>query len=107
MLVKAFDARATKNLAPLICTLTSMEKLDFETAKIYRHGCLILEELLNFKKPIQIVNSILELPDSHLVKLLCDPKGSYVTDAFIKSTYVGEKSRTKLFKKLQVSFFNY
>jgi len=65
------------------------------------HGSLILQAMLKFNKPIKIVNSLLNMSTDELLRLLNDPKGSRVLDAFLDSEYVGEKSRDKLYKKLK------
>lgn len=41
--------------------------------------------------------------ENQLANLLCDQRGSHIANAFFDSEYVGEKSREKLFKVLQVS----
>lgn len=91
-------------LAPLALSLATYE----EQAKSNRlviqlHGSLILQTLLNFNKPIQAVNSLLEMNTGDLKSVLTDQKGCHVMDAFMKSEFVGEKSRDKIIKKLQVS----
>lgn len=65
------------------------------------HGSLITQAILNFNKPIKIVNSLLEMNNEELLQLFSDPKGSRILDAFMDSKYIGEKSREKLYKKLQ------
>lgn len=42
---------------------------------------------------------------NQIASLFCDQKGSHIANAFFDSEYVGEKSREKLFKVLQVSIF--
>jgi hypothetical protein len=39
--------------------------------------------------------------------MLADPKRCHVTDAFMKSEFVGEKNRDRFVKKLQVSIRNF
>jgi nucleolar protein 9 len=84
-------------------------------------GSLLLQACLNFNKPIkvirdfnpssialkfksyfQFVQSILALDSDTLVQILSDPKGCHVSDAFVTSKFVGEKSREKLFQCLKV-----
>jgi nucleolar protein 9 len=48
------------------------------------------------------VQSILSLDSDTLVQIFSDPKGSHVSDAFVTSKFVGEKSREKLFQSLKV-----
>lgn len=69
---------------------------------VHIHGSLILQELLKFNKPIKVVNSLLAMEPASLRGLLSDPKGSHVTDVFMTSTTIGEKSREGLVKSLQV-----
>jgi len=59
--------------------------------------------MLNFSKPIKLVNSILGLDSNKLRNLFSDPKGSHLADAFMKSAAIGEKSRDSLVKCLQVN----
>ena len=92
-------------LVPLTIRLTTKEALD-ESAEgfpYHLHGSLILQELLNFNKPIKVVNSLLALDSGSLKNILTDPKGSHISDAFMSSSTVGEKSRTAIVKSLHVS----
>lgn len=91
-------------LAPLTLSLATYEKqANTDKLAIKVHGSLILQVLLNFNKPIQAVNSLLEMNTGDLKSVLTDQKGCHVMDAFMKSEFVGEKSRDKIIKKLQVS----
>ena len=65
-------------------------------------GSQIVQALLNFNKPIRIVQSLLDMDTSELRDLLCDSCGSHVMDAFVSAEFVGEKSREKLLQKIQV-----
>ncbi|CAK9794728.1 Nucleolar protein 9 [Anthophora quadrimaculata] len=65
------------------------------------HGSLIVQAILNFNKPIKLVNSLLETDAEELVRMFEDPRGSRIVDAFMDSKYIGEKSREKLAKKLK------
>lgn len=65
------------------------------------HGSLIIQAILNFNKPIKMVNSLLETDIEQAVRLFEDPKGSRIVDAYMDSKYIGEKSREKLGKKLK------
>ena len=64
-------------------------------------GSLMIQEILCFNKPIKLVNSILATDAGKLAKVLSDPKGCHITDAFMKSTTIGEKSRESLIRNLQ------
>lgn len=57
--------------------------------------------MINF---FQIINSLLSLPLAELEELLCDQRGCHIGDTFISSKHVGEKSRDRLFKKLNESW---
>lgn len=76
-------------------------KKNLRNIPIHLHGSLILQAILQFNKPIKIVNSILAMDGEDLAILFSDPKGSRILDAFMDSKYVGEKSRDKLTKQLK------
>ncbi|XP_026272695.1 nucleolar protein 9 [Frankliniella occidentalis] len=73
-------------------------------SKFNLHGSLIVQSMLTFNKPIKIVNSLLEMPGSELKTLMCDTKGCHIMDAFVKSEFVGEKSRERLLHRLLGSY---
>ena len=58
------------------------------------HGSLIIQEVLNFNKPIKVVNSLLDMDANELKVLLSDPRGCHITDSFMQSTTIGEKVET-------------
>lgn len=88
-----------------IATLKKFSESDSEQkVKIQLHGSLLLQALLSFKKPIKIVQSLLQMPVSNLIYLICDPCGSHVMDAFVNSPTVGEKSREKMAHRLKGNF---
>ena len=96
-------------IAPLLAYLSTKEAHDEGTQNadnsaslhVNLHGSLILQEMLHFSKPIKVVNSLLGMDPNELSSLLCDPRGSHITDAFMESTTIGEKSRDGLVKALQ------
>lgn len=91
-------------LSPLTLSLaTYEEQANSNKLVIHLNGSLILQTLLNFNKPIQAVSSLLDMNTGDLKSVLTDQKGCHVMDAFMKSEFVGEKSRDKIIKKLQVS----
>lgn len=91
-------------LSPLTLSLATYEKqANSNKLVIQVHGSIILQTLLNFNKPIQAVNSLLDMNTGDLKSVLTDKRGSHVMDAFMMSEFVGEKSREKMIKKLQVS----
>lgn len=85
-------------------TQSTVAKDGYVKSRLNLHGTIILQTLLTFSKPIRIVNSILEMPADKLKALMCDARGSHVMDAFVKSEFVGEKSRERLLFKLQGSY---
>lgn len=108
MLMKALHCIEPKErqtfLSPLALNLvTYEEQANSKELYIHLNGSLILQTLLNFNKPIQVINSLLDMNIGDLKTVLTDPKGSHVMDAFMKSEYVGEKSRDRMINKLQVS----
>uniref|UniRef100_A0A6V7KUQ0 PUM-HD domain-containing protein n=1 Tax=Bracon brevicornis TaxID=1563983 RepID=A0A6V7KUQ0_9HYME len=93
-------------LVSLVSRLVTYEQ--FQSAKkgnrnipLDLHGSLIVQAILNFNKPIKIVNSIFSMGGEELAGLFSDPKGSRILDAFMDSKFVGEKSRDKLAKMLK------
>ncbi|XP_049830781.1 nucleolar protein 9-like isoform X2 [Schistocerca gregaria] len=88
-----------------IATLKKFSENDSEQkVKVQLHGSLLLQALLSFKKPIKIVQSLLQMPVSNLTYLICDPCGSHIMDAFVNSPTVGEKSREKIAHRLKGNF---
>lgn len=83
-------------------TSSSLSNEDLQKSKLNLHGTLILQILLEFNKPIKIVNSLLEIDTNTLKALFSNTMGSHIVDSFVKSTFVGEKSREKLVRKMKV-----
>ncbi|KAJ8925549.1 hypothetical protein NQ315_009389 [Exocentrus adspersus] len=86
-----------------LCKFESTEKVSNDNLlkdKLNLHGTLILQVMLDFNKPIKIVNSILSMDQQDLKKLFSNSMGSHITDSFVKGAYVGEKSREKLVRKM-------
>lgn len=79
-----------------------MTNENLQKEKLNLHGTLILQSMIEFNKPIKIVNSILNMQAEDVKNLFANSMGSHIADSFAKSTFVGEKSREKLVKKLQV-----
>jgi len=91
-------------LAPLTLSLATYEKqANSNKLVIQVHGSSVLQTLLKFNKPIQAVNSLLDMNTGDLKSVLTDKRGCHVMDAFMKSEFVGEECREKIIKKLQVS----
>lgn len=82
--------------------IQSMSNENLHKEKLSLHGTLILQLILDFNKPIKIVNSILSMEVEDLKNLFSNSMGSHIVDSYVKSSFVGEKSREKLIKKLQV-----
>ena len=90
-----------ESLAPCLLFMRTKESLSEEKPSVHLHGSLVLQQLLLFSKPIKLVRSLLALPASQLSSLLSDPRGCHVTDSFMSSNTVGEKSRDGLVKALK------
>lgn len=96
------------NIVPLTLRMIPFDRLQkvIESEKSFNvnlHGSLIIQAMLEFNKPIKIINSLLNMELDDLRKLFCDTKGCHIMDSFMASQFVGEKSREKLIRKLQVS----
>lgn len=81
--------------------LESLRNGDDTKPVVSLHGSLTVQAILRFNKPIKLVNSLLEMEGEEFVRLLEDPRGSRIVDAFMDSKFIGEKSREKLAKKLK------
>lgn len=75
---------------------------NLEKEKLSLHGTLIVQLVLEFNKPIKVINSVLSMESEDVKKLFSNTMGSHIVDSFVKSNFVGEKSRERLIKKLQV-----
>lgn len=73
---------------------------------VHLHGSLILQAMLNFNKPIKLVQSLLDTPSIELAELFCSPRGSHVVDAFLQSKFVGEKSRERFLKHMDGNYLD-
>ncbi|XP_063696347.1 nucleolar protein 9 [Culicoides brevitarsis] len=71
---------------------------------VHLHGSLVTQQIFGFNKPIKFIQNMLEVKNDVLVKIFCDPKGSHIVDAFVKSKFVGEQSKLKLVKHLEGQF---
>lgn len=71
---------------------------------VHLHGALILQAMLQFNKPIKLIQCILEMKNNELTEIFCSPKGSHIVDAFMSSKAVGEKSREKLIRHMNGCF---
>lgn len=76
---------------------------NLQKEKLSLHGTLLIQLILEFNKPIKAVNSILNMDTKHLQYLFSNTMGSHIVDSYMTSTFVGEKSRDKLIRKLKVS----
>merc|ERR1719234_307902 len=91
-------------LAPLLAHLVTLECWSSEGGEhppVHLHGSLALQQLLLFTKPIKVVTSLLGLGSAQLAALLGDPRGCHITDSFLTSKHVGEKSREGLVRGLR------
>lgn len=88
-------------LLPFESTLNKPNE-NLQKEKLNLHGTLILQIMLEFNKPIKIVNSILSMEVEDLKNLFSNSMGCHIIDSYVKSPFVGEKSREKLIRKLQV-----
>ncbi|EFA07079.1 nucleolar protein 9 [Tribolium castaneum] len=85
-------------------TTQKQSKENLQKDKLSLHGTLILQLLLEFNKPIKIVNGLLSLDQNELKALFSNTMGSHIVDSYVKSLYVGEKSREKLIRKMKGTY---
>ncbi|XP_055855596.1 uncharacterized protein LOC129918874 [Episyrphus balteatus] len=92
-------AERPKSFFVCLTKLKPFEVLPYDQRKyISIYGSLIIQDILQFNKPILLVNSILETPVKDLNQIMQLPNGGYIADKFLMSTTIGEKSREKLIK---------
>ncbi|XP_018324930.2 nucleolar protein 9 [Agrilus planipennis] len=87
--------------------ITKNDKSEYSSLdkqKFNLHGTLLAQLLLNFNKPIKLVNSILSFDSNDLKGMFSNSMGCHIVDSYVKSPYVGEKSREKLIKKMQGTY---
>lgn len=89
-------------IVPCLLKLTPYTPNTNETIQVTLHGSVLVQHLLEFNKPIQIVNSLLAMEPEQLKVVFSDPKGCHILDSYMKSQYVGERSREKMIYKLKV-----
>lgn len=77
------------------------ENTNLDKEKLNMQGTIVVQTILEFNKPIKLVNSILNTELNVLKGLFMNINGCHIMDAYMKSSFVGEKSREKLIKKLQ------
>lgn len=104
LIIKSLECEKAQNLViPCIVTLmpANIIEKDLNNIDVHLHGSLILQNLLNYNKPIKIVQSILDMKPQILSDIFCHQKGSRIADTFLESKFIGEKSREKLIKHLE------
>ncbi|CAG9762851.1 unnamed protein product [Ceutorhynchus assimilis] len=72
--------------------------------KLNLQGTLMLQQMLEFNKPIKIVNSLLNMDLMDLKNLFSNSMGSHIVDSYVTSPFVGEKSREKLTRKMKGTY---
>lgn len=113
-LIKALDCyESEEKQNALILCLARLKKYEenkllsndnIQQEKLNLHGTLLIQILLDFNKPLKIINSLLNLSDDVLKNLFSNTMGSHIVDSYMNSKFVGEKSRDKLYKKLKGSY---
>ncbi|XP_035794693.1 nucleolar protein 9-like [Anopheles albimanus] len=94
------EAGSEKLLTPVLYLLPA-NVTPGATPKIHIHGSLILQAILEFNKPIKFVTALLEMDAERLTEILRDPRGSFIANAFVRSRFVGEKSREKMVRHME------
>ncbi|XP_050307325.1 nucleolar protein 9 [Anthonomus grandis grandis] len=69
--------------------------------KLNLQGALMLQRMLEFNKPIKLVNSILSMDPDVLKMLFSNSMGSHIVDSYMTSSFVGERSRERLIWKMK------
>lgn len=66
------------------------------------HGSVVLQTMLSFQRPKQIIDSLLAMSSKELMTLFFDAKGCHIADSYCGGKFVGVKSKELLVKKLKV-----
>ncbi|XP_017780730.1 PREDICTED: nucleolar protein 9 [Nicrophorus vespilloides] len=74
---------------------------DLEKEILNIHGTVILQHMLEFNKPIKLVNALFAMDATELQGLFSNSKGSHIIDTYFKSKWIGEKNKEKLIQKMQ------
>lgn len=108
----ALHCAEPKDRAAHLAVLT-MKLKPFEVAAtdrtnvfVHLHGSMVLQAMLQFNKPIKLVQSLLDTKPNELAELFSGPRGSHVVDAYIGSKFIGEKSREKFIKHMNGQFLD-
>ncbi|ERL90018.1 nucleolar protein 9 [Dendroctonus ponderosae] len=72
--------------------------------KLSLQGTLMLQLMLEFNKPIALVNSLLNMDAQVLKELFSHSMGSHIVDSYTKSAFIGERSREKLVWKMKDTY---
>lgn len=70
-------------------------------SEVNYQGSLLLQKLFNLDQPGLLVNSLLDAKPSELKFLSCDPSGSHIVEAFLRSVTVQENSKEMVYTKLK------
>lgn len=94
-----------------LATLVALKPVDqlesnCDQSSVNLHGALLVQEILQFNKPIKLIQSLLATEPTKLGHLLSDPRGSHITDMFMTSPTIGEKSREGIIKLLKDELVN-
>ena len=92
--------RQLKIVPALLHLLTYEDLQEKKDCKMNLHGSLIIQNLLSFKKPIRIIESLLNINTAQLVKVMSDLYGSHIINSYCKSPHVGEKNKLKLMQSV-------
>lgn len=97
----ALKIAAAEDLFVAVVKLKPIDKCQDSHNFIHIHGSVILQTLLGFQKPIEVISAIVTCANEKLVPLLATTKGSYIVDAFFQAPFVGEKSKIKFIRKFE------
>lgn len=87
-------------------TKETSEKKPAVLTNINYHGSVLVQHLLKFGNPKQMVTSLLELKPVELKNLSCDPCGSHIIDTFFESSTIGEKSREAFISRIKGQYLD-
>ncbi|XP_077302700.1 nucleolar protein 9 [Arctopsyche grandis] len=97
-----------KYFAVLCARLVPLNRVDVtklsEAYFVNIHGSVVLQTMLSFQRPKQIIDSLLAMTPKELTTLFFDAKGCHIADSYCGGKFVGVKSKELLVKKLKGTF---
>ncbi|XP_063803028.1 nucleolar protein 9 [Pseudophryne corroboree] len=77
------------------------ENAEIKLESVNYHGSLLVQHLLHFENPTQILHSLASMTEADLQTVACSQSGSHIFNALLSSSTITEKQRKKVLWKLR------